>query len=384
MIALLRSTRWEFSVLRIVLLVAVGWWILRATNMVQAQLPVSEEWPRTDFSKTLVDLQEITSGGPPKDGIPSIDSPRFESPEKAARWLDLREPVVAVVIGEQARAYPLQILIWHEIVNDEFAGVPLSVTFCPLCNATLVFDRRLGKRILDFGTTGRLRKSDMVMYDRQTESWWQQFTGRGIVGEMAGVELKRLPASIVSFEDFRRAYPQSPVLSRKTGYSRGYGRNPYRGYDRVGDRPFLFRDPVDPRLPAMERVLNVTVGERHTIFPFSALRAQPVVNETVGGMPVAVFSRDGMLSVLDAENIADSRAVPAATAFQRHLDGQTLNFRLDGPKIIDVETGTRWDLLGRAIDGPLKGQQLQPTDSGVHFAFAWLAFRPDSAIYRAP
>ncbi|RKZ34807.1 MAG: hypothetical protein DRQ37_07315, partial [Gammaproteobacteria bacterium] len=349
MIALLRSTRWEFRILRIVLLVTVAWWVLRATNLVHAQLPVSVEWPRTDFSKTLVDLKEITSGGPSKDGIPSIDSPRFETPVQAQRWLDAREPVVAVVVAGKARAYPLQILIWHEIVNDEIAGVPLSVTFCPLCNATLVFDRRLGNRVLDFGTTGRLRKSDMVMYDRQTESWWQQFTGRGIVGELAGAELKRLPASIVSFADFRRAYPQGPVLSRNTGYRRGYGRNPYRGYDRVGDRPFLFHDPLDPRLPAMERVLNVTVGEQHTIFPFSALRAQPVINETVGDMPVAVFSRDGMLSVLDAENIPDSRAVPAATAFQRRLDGQILSFRLNGPKIVDEQTGTRWDLLGRAI-----------------------------------
>ncbi|MFQ5759604.1 MAG: DUF3179 domain-containing protein [Acidiferrobacterales bacterium] len=350
-------------------------------GLAHAQGFVDPEWPKTDFSKSLVDLNEIISGGPPKDGIPAIDDPKFVSPKEAIRWLDSREPVIAVVIKDDARAYPLQILIWHEIANDTVGGVPVSVTFCPLCNSSLVFDRRVNGRVLDFGTTGRLRKSDLVMYDRQTESWWQQLTGRAIVGELAGTKLTLVPASIVAFEDFKTTYPQGRVLSRETGSSRSYGRNPYRGYDRVGDQPFLFNDPVDPRLPAMERVMNVTVNGKHKLYPFSVFRDEPVINDEVNGLPVVVFSRQGTLSVLDAEEIARSRTVPSATAYERTLNGRTLSFEVHDAKIVDRETGSQWDLFGNAIAGSLKGERLKAVESGLHFAFAWLAFNPDSDIY---
>ena len=168
-----------------------------------------EEWPRTDFSRLTVDLEEIVSGGPPKDGIPALDNPTFVYPRYANSWLDEREPVIVVEIDGSARAYPLQILIYHEIVNDELNGHPISITFCPLCNASIVFDRRLDGEILDFGTTGKLRKSDLVMYDRQSESWWQQFTGIGIVGKYAGKELKQLPSAIVSYAAFKKQYPKN-------------------------------------------------------------------------------------------------------------------------------------------------------------------------------
>ena len=339
------------------------------------------EWPKTDFSKALVDLSEIQSGGPPKDGIPAIDDPQFVTPEQAAAWLDPREPVIVVTLEGKARAYPLQILIWHEIVNDELAGIPISVTFCPLCNASLVFDRRHQGMVLDFGTTGRLRKSDLVMYDRQTETWWQQFTGKAIVGTLAGNTLEQITASIVAFEDFRAAHPDAQVLSRDTGHRRAYGNNPYAGYDDVDNHPFLFNDKVDPRLRAMERVLNITIGDSHRLYPFSTLTDTPVINESVGGVDIAVFSRTGTLSVLDRAAIAQSRMLPSATAWLRQLDGQRLDFRLRDGDIEDEQTGSRWSLLGVAQSGPLKGRQLTPAPSGVHFAFAWLAFYPDSTIY---
>ena len=361
---------------------AVATWAA-AGSSARAQIPDAREWPDTDFGKALVDLSEIASGGPPKDGIPPIDAPEFDDAGAAARWLDPREPVIVLTVGGETRAYPLQILIWHEIVNDTVGGVPVSVKFCPLCNATVVFDRRAGGRVLDFGTTGRLRKSDLVMYDRQTESWWQQFTGRAIVGEMAGAVLVRLPASIVAFEDFARSHPRAPVLSRRTGHLRAYGSNPYRGYDAVDGVPFLFFDPLDPRLPAMERVLNVTVGSGHVLYPFSVLAAVPVVNDVANGVPVVVMSREGTLSVLDRTAIADSRAVLSATAFGRTVGGRVLEFeqREDG-RIVDRETGSTWNLLGTAVAGALAGTRLPAVESGVHFAFAWLAFNPDSRIYR--
>ncbi|MCP4043884.1 MAG: DUF3179 domain-containing protein, partial [Gammaproteobacteria bacterium] len=297
-------------------------------------------------------------------------------------WLGAKEPVIVVSFAQEGRAYPLQILIYHEIVNDIVGDLPLTVTFCPLCNSSIVYRRLVKGRLLDFGTTGKLRKSDMVMYDRQTESWWQQFTGKGIVGEMAGVELARFPSSIVAFEDFNRSYPDGLVLSRETGHRRPYGRNPYRGYDRIGSTPFLFFDPLDKRLPPMERVLNISTGDLHRIYPFSSLREQVVINDKVGDIPVGIFIRKGTLSVLDKKEISDSRRVPAVTAWDRRLDRRILHFEPRDTGISDRETGSRWNLLGQAVAGPLKGRQLTPVDSGVHFAFAWLAFRPDSEIYR--
>lgn len=339
------------------------------------------EWPRTDFSRHSVRLAEIFSGGPPKDGIPAIDKPQFVTPLAAGKWLHALEPVIALEINGDARAYPLQILMYHEIVNDTVGGLPVSVTFCPLCNASIVFDRRVAGAVLDFGATGKLRKSDLVMYDRQSESWWQQFTGKGIVGRYTGATLAQIPSTVSSYQDFVKAYPQGKVLSRQTGYTRDYGRNPYRGYDRVGDKPFLFHDPLDARLSAMERVIGVARGGRVRVYPFAALAVKPVINDELGGEPIVVFALPEVLSALDAELIRDSRRIPAAAAYSRKAGAQVLNFERRGEHMVDRETGSNWDIFGRAVAGPLKGTRLAPADSGVHFAFAWLAFHPQSEVY---
>jgi hypothetical protein len=218
-----------------------------------------EGW-KTDFTKNTVDLSEIISGGPPRDGIPSIDDPRFV-PASDIADIEGREPVIQFGIGEDVRAYPLRVLTWHEIVNDVVGGVPVAVTYCPLCNAALVFDRRLDGQVLDFGTTGKLRNSDLVMYDRQTESWWQQFTGEAITGTLAGRKLELLASRIVSFEDFREAHPEGPVLVPNDPNLRPYGRNPYVGYD-TSSRPFLYRGDLPEGIEPMARVVVVrTEGE---------------------------------------------------------------------------------------------------------------------------
>jgi hypothetical protein len=213
------------------------------------------EWPRTDFARATVPLAEIHSGGPPKDGIPSIDAPRFE-PAGRHRGLDDQEPVIGLVIGNDARAYPLRVLMWHEIVNDMVAGVPVAVTYCPLCNTSIVFDRRLEGRLLDFGTTGKLRHSDLVMYDRQTESWWQQFGGDAIVGALAGKTLTVVPSRLESFAEFRRRAPGGKVLVPNDPGSRDYGANPYVGYDRSAT-PFLFSGGLPKGVAPMMRVVAV-------------------------------------------------------------------------------------------------------------------------------
>ncbi|NBC34067.1 MAG: DUF3179 domain-containing protein [Alphaproteobacteria bacterium] len=218
----------------------------------------AREWPDTDFSRHSVAYDEILSGGPPKDGIPSIDDPQFTSLESADD-LAPTEPVMGLEINGDARAYPLRILIWHEIVNDEVGGVPVAVTYCPLCNSGIVFDRRLGDRVLEFGTTGKLRYSDLVMYDRQTESWWQQFLGEAIVGELTGERLDIIPARLESLERFAERHPDGRVLVPNRPSMRAYGQNPYVGYDSAA-QPFLFRGDYDGPVPPLSRL--VAVGDR--------------------------------------------------------------------------------------------------------------------------
>ena len=339
------------------------------------------DW-KTDFSKRSVPYNEIFSGGVPRDGIPPLDQPNFTTVAQADGWLEAKEPVIAFELNGEAKAYPLQILTWHEIVNDTVGGVPVVATFCPLCNSAIVFRRDLDGVVYDFGVSGNLRNSDLIMWDRQTESWWQQLTGEAIVGELTGQQLTLLPATIVAWEDFKAGYPDAAVLSQDTGFFRDYGRNPYVGYDRVDQSPFLFFAREDARLLPMERVAALTVGAAAAAFPFPLLESRGVVHHSVGGQALAVFFQPGARSALDGPYIGDSKEVGATGVFDRELDGQVLTFRAadDGKGFVDAETGSQWSILGRAVAGPLAGQQLTPIVHANHFWFAWAAFRPDTEV----
>jgi hypothetical protein len=304
------------------------------------------------------------------------------TPDEAASWLTDVEPVISLEVGGEAKAYPLQIMTWHEIVNDVVGGVPVAATFCPLCNSAIVFDRRLNGTVYDFGTSGKLRHSDLIMWDRQTESWWQQFTGDAIVGELTGQRLDFLPAPIISFADFRAAHPDGKVLSRETGYARSYGRNPYAGYDRADTNPFLYRGESDPRLLPKERVVSVTVGDVDAAFPFTVLEKEGVVSYSVNGQDLVVFFKPGTASALDKSSIRDSKDVGSTGVFDPNVGDQKLTFRIDGGRFVDNETGTAWNILGQAVEGPLSGSQLEPIVHGNHFWFSWAAFKPDTKIYR--
>ncbi len=345
--------------------------------------PGAEREFSTDFSRHTVSYNDIFSGGPPKDGIPAIDAPRFVTVAEADEWLGAQEPVALVQVGEDARAYPLQILTWHEIVNDTVGGLPLAVTFCPLCNTAIAFKRALDGQVLDFGTTGRLRFSNLIMYDRQTESWWQQAGGDAIAGELAGRRLAFYPATIIAWDEFKAAHPDGQVLSRDTGFNRSYGSNPYAGYDNINSSPFLFRGPPTPgALPPMARVLTVDLGGQAVAYPYDLLEQAVVVNDVVAGRPVAVFWQPGVASALDSGAIAQGRDVGSAAAFLPELEGQRLTFVNESGRIVDVETGSTWNLLGRAVDGELAGQQLTPVVGINHFWFSWAAFKPETRIYQ--
>jgi len=296
-------------------------------------------WPATDFDRHAVPLSEIRSGGPPRDGIPPIEDPRFEAVEAAQDRLAGREPVIALEIDGDARAYPLSILIWHEIVNDTVGGMPVAVTYCPLCNTAIVFERRVDGTVTTFGTTGKLRHSDLVMYDRATESWWQQYGGRAIVGEMTGAELDAVPSRLESVADFAARHPEGRVLRPPDGSRGAYGRNPYEGYDR-SSRPFLYDGRYDgPGSPLM-RV--VTVPGRAEAWSLALLRERG----TLRAGDLVLRWRPGQASALDTASIARGRDVGSVTVTRVDSDG------------------TRRDVVHM-----------------VPFAFAFRAFNPGAPIH---
>lgn len=268
------------------------------------------EWPKTDFAQTsITNWVEIMSGGPPKDGIPALSDPQFFEAAQEQR-IQPSEPVITVEIeGERPRAYPIRYLTWHEIVNDQIGDLPVAVTFCPLCNSGITFDRRVQGRVLSFGVSGKLRKSDMVMYDRETESWWQQAIGEGIVGEMTGVELDTLPSWMESWAQFTARNPEGLVMA-EPAWNRPYGRNPYRGYD-SSHRPFLYSGEMPPHdIPPLMRV--VRVGDR--AWTMARLAKEQEISEA----GVILSWKPGQASALDTDSIAKGRDVGSV----RVKDGQ--------------------------------------------------------------
>lgn len=273
-----------------------------------------DAWPETDFDRHAVPFSEIRSGGPPREGIPPIEDPRFEPVEAARDRIAAREPVISLEIKGDARAYPLSILIWHEIVNDTVGGTPVAVTYCPLCNTGIVFERVVDGAATTFGTTGKLRHSDLVMYDRATESWWQQYGGRAIVGEKTGDELDAVLSRMESLADFAERHPKGRVLRPPEGSRRAYGRNPYEGYD-ASSRPFLYDGSYDgPGSPLM-RV--VTVTGRAEAWSLALLREK----RRLRAGDLELSWRPGQASALDSARIAEGRDVGSVTVMRVGEDG---------------------------------------------------------------
>ncbi len=259
------------------------------------------EWPNTDFEKTTVESWvEVLSGGPQRDGIPALNAPTFHS-VSAEATLTPREPVITLEIaGQTPRAYPIRYLTWHEIVNDAVGGIPVAVTFCPLCNSGITFDRRTAKGTLTFGVSGKLRNSDMIMFDRETESWWQQAIGTAIVGDMTGIELQTLPSWMESWDVFKTRNPDGLVMDTPS-FNRNYGANPYVQYDSAF-RPFLYSGEMPPHdIPPLARV--VRVGAR--AWPMTRLAAEGTITQN----GVTLTWTAGQASALDTDQIGDGKDV---------------------------------------------------------------------------
>ena len=248
-----------------------------------------------------------------------------------------------------------------------------------------MFRRTVDGNVLDFGTTGALRDSNLLMYDRQTESWWQEFGGEGVIGHYAGRRLEQLYLSIVSWADFKTAFPDGRVLSRPAS-DRSYGQNPYAGYDRPGSKPFLFSGEEDPRLPAVERVVAIERGDAAWAVSFTTLAEERVVAVSVAGEDIVVFWTPGAASALDSGSIAAGRDVGAAGIFSPlGSDGATLTFAADADgRIRDQQTGSEWNIFGQGVSGELAGAQLEPLPGRIgQLWFSWAVYRPDTVVYPA-
>lgn len=294
-----------------------------------------KEWPATDFSRSTVDFKEIISGGQPRDGIPSISYPVFKKVSET-RDLGQQEPVVVVTDNEEARAYPLRVLIWHEIVNDQIGDIPIIVTYCPLCNTSIVFERRLNGQELNFGVSGKLRHSDMIMFDRQTDSWWQQFNGDAIVGKYAGQRLKRVTSRLWPYGKFAEMYPLGKVLVPRHDQRRPYGENPYEHYD-TAKNPFLFKGKIEKGIPPLAYVIAID----DQAWPLSLIRQ----HGELSAPPYILRWHEGMNSALDKQRIAEGRDIG----------------------FVEVVT--------------ISGSEEMPVTFVMTFAFAFKAFHPEGIIH---
>jgi hypothetical protein len=336
-----------------------------------------------EFPPPLVDPAEIISGGPPPDGIPPIEDPVFLPVTEALERFGPSEAVVALEIDGDARAYPAQVMIWHEIVNDTVGGVPVSVTYCPLCNSAVTYKREVLGVVTTFGTSGRLFSSALVMYDRATESLWTHFDGRAVVGLLAGEELEPIPSPLMAWGDFAAAYPTGRVLDPDaTGFNRQYGRNPYAGYDDQGTEPFLFNGITDPRAVSKLRVVGVATDAAASAFSLDFVSGgeAKATNTSVGDTELAIFWKAGQATALEADRVGEGRDVGSVAVFLPIAGDEKLTFAVESGAFVDEQTGSTWNIAGEAIDGPLAGTRLEQINHLDTFWFAWATYQPETEL----
>jgi hypothetical protein len=317
----------------------------------------------TDGLKHIVPLDKIKGGGPPKDGIPSVDDPQFAT-LSGSSFMTNSDIVIGLEINGEAKAYPLSILVWHEIVNDNVGGTPVAVTYCPLCFTNQVFERILDGKEVEFGTSGKLYNSNLVMYDRLTDSYWSQALGLAITGELTGQELKIIPFDVISWGDWISLHPETLVLTTETGHSRAYGVDPYGDY--YTDPRIIFPvDNKDDRMHPKEIILGFREGETYKAYKQSDVESKKIVNDKINEATVVLFS-------MYHGN---------ARAFDRNVDGQVLEFDFLDNKIIDLQTSSVWNYDGIAISGELEGLKLNRLPFNPGFWFEWIAFHPNTEVY---
>ena len=328
----------------------------------------SEEFTlmETDGVKHLIPLSEIRGGGPPKDGIPSIDNPVFAEVSDSDFVSD-SDTVIGLHINGEAKAYPLFILVWHEIVNDRIGGIPVSVTYCPLCYTNQVFERIIDGQEVEFGTSGKLYNSNLLMYDRLTESYWSQALGLAVTGELSGYTLDLVPFDVIAWGDWKILHPDTTVLTTDTGAIRPYDTDPYGNY--YTEPRIMF--PVshrDDRLGLKEIIVGFTQDNIYKAYAQNDIESKVLINDSIGDAPILLVS-------LFPQN---------TRSFERTLDGNVLDFVFLDDTITDIQTNSQWDYSGLSISGENAGKQLKRIPNEPGFWFEWVAFHPDTLLYGDP
>jgi hypothetical protein len=340
----------------------------------QSQIASSSGQNNNSATTQVVPLDQIVSGGPPRDGIPSIDNPKFVSTEEASsNFLQGSDLVIGLEINGDVRAYPLKILVWHEIVNDAVGGTPVAVTYCPLCFTSQVFNRTVDGQVVEFGTSGKLYNSNLVMYDRTSESLWSQAMAKGIVGKHAGRDLEKIPFDVAAWNEWKKLHPESRVLSINTGFGRPYGVDPYGNY--YTEPNILF--PVshkDDRLGPKEIVIGLENNGNHKAYLISDIENKKVVNDAIGNKQIALVSLEPFMVHIFNRSIQLESGGSQVTTLQ-------LEYESSSNLLVDKETGTKWNFDGKAVEGSMKGKSLTrlPLDEG--FWFSRVAFHPDTQVY---
>jgi hypothetical protein len=318
-------------------------------------------------NRNIVPPELIVNGGPPPDGIPSIDNPKFIQIRKAEEFLEDSDLVVGLNINGDIRAYPLQILVWHEIVNDKVGNTPVAVTYCPLCFTNQVFNRTMNDgQILEFGTSGKLYNSNLVMYDRTTKSLWSQAMAQGIGGTFAGIKLERIPFDVAYWKEWKQLYPDSKVLSTDTGSTRPYGADPYGDYYTNGEILFPVSNS-DDRVGLKEIVIGLENKGQYKAFKLQEIEGKKVINNQVNGKPIVLLSLHPFM----------------ARVYDPVVNGQTLefNYNIKDKKFVDKQTNSMWNFDGKSISGQMKGKQLTRLSFDEGFWFEWVAFHPKTELY---
>lgn len=334
---------------------------------------------QTDFEARTVTLGEVTVWTE-RDTVPPIDAPLFGS-IKSATWMEKDASVIALELNGEWRAYPLAMLVNHQIVNDAIQGIPIAVTYCPLCNSAMVFIRRVDDQELRFGTSGATRNSGFLMWDDLTQSWWQQFTGEAIMGEYMGTHLEVLPSKVVTWEAYTKWHTMGRVLvgDEKLG-ALDYSPQKLDRFENI-DPASMIDTPLDRRIPPKERVLAAIVGNEAVAYPFSTLAQYGVINDTVGGQSVVAFWQSAHLN--EENTVEQGQDAGMAVLFYRTIEGQTLTFMLHEGQITDEETGSTWTIFGEAIKGPLKYTKLEQVNGSAYYWFAWVTTYPETRLYSA-
>ena len=355
----------------------------------KANLSENKKWDGIDTSKHTVPLKELMVYESGDYDFPVLNRKVFVDKYRGDKFLYVKEPVISIEMNGEAKAYPLSILRYYEILNDEVGGIPVLIAYCSLCNSAMVFDKRINFKgesyALDFLYPKMARQSNMVVKDKQTNTLWQQFDGKGLVGKLSGAELTQLSFVLMSYKDFFVNYPNGKILTPesdpKMQFYKGYMMNPDVGYADINSDPHFFLGKVDARLSPKELVLVLKLKDRFFVYPFSAMTKENMIQDKPSGSEVVIFYNPNMVSILDKELIKESKNIGYAIAYSPQVKGKRLKFAKAENGFIDTKTGSHWNMLGTCIDGKYKGEKLQPYIYTQTFAFAILAFHPEAVVY---